>query len=313
MNFLTFAIRAATLMSLLPVLASAQTDYPRPYLYFPISGTALDPSEIVQIHSYVFGKGGGQDLHAEIAYPKKATKPLPVIIYIHGGGWFSGDLHQGDPVGIARNGYFGVSIEYRLSDAAKWPAQIQDCKCAVRWLRANAAKFNVDPDRIGVWGASAGGHLVACVGTMTGPEYEGDGGWPGVSSAVQAVCDMCGPTDFTRADITTDFLRQCQERLLGCTLQQNPAAWKNASPFYDVKAGVPPFLVIQGDSDKLVNPGQATIFDEALTKAGVPHQMLVVQNGGHDYTSENGQPVKPDVAGIQQTIAQFFAEHLKTP
>jgi acetyl esterase/lipase len=311
LNHLTSLTWVGLFASLLARPALAQTDYPRPYLYFPISKTALDPKDIVQVHNYVFGKGGGQDLHAEIAYPKNAAKPLPAIIYIHGGGWYAGDLHQGDVMGLARNGYFGVSIEYRLSDAAKWPAQIQDCKCAVRWLRANAGKFNVDPNRIGVWGASAGGHLVACVGTMTGPEYEGDGGWPGVSSAVQAVCDMCGPTDLTRTDITGDFLLKCQERLLGCTLQQNPAAWKNASPFYDVKAGDPPFLIIQGDSDKIVNPQQATIFDAALTKAGVPHQLLVVKNGGHEYASESGRAVDPSIHAIQQAIAYFFDEHLK--
>jgi acetyl esterase/lipase len=273
----------------------------------------VTPPEIVELHDYVYGKGGGQDLHAEIAYPKNAMKPLPALIYIHGGGWYAGDQFQGDPAGMARQGYYGVSIEYRLADTAKWPAQIQDCKCAIRWLRANAAKFNVDPNRIGVWGASAGGHLVACVGTMTDPRLEGDGGWPGVSSKVQAVADLCGPVDFTRADLTFDFLMKAQERLMGNTLAQNPAAWKAASPIYDVKPGDPPFLIIHGDSDTIVNPGQATIFIDALAKAGVPHEVLIVKNAGHEYGEQVGKPIEPNIAGIQKAIADFFAKQLKSP
>jgi dipeptidyl aminopeptidase/acylaminoacyl peptidase len=148
---------------------------------------------------------------------------------------------------------------------------------------------------------------------MAGAEYEGDGGGPGVSSEVQAVADLCGPTDFTRTDLTFDFLMKAQERFLGCTLQQNPALWKDASPFYHVKAGDPPFLIIQGEMDKLVNPAQATIFDQALTKAGVPHQLLVVKNAGHNYGSENGQPIDPSIHGMQQAVATFFDKYLKAP
>ena len=296
-----------------PAAPKPARDYPRPYLYFLPPAPGVTPPEIVELHDYVYGKGGDHDLHAEIAYPKNSAKPLPALIYIHGGGWYAGDQFQGDPAGMARQGYFGVSIEYRLADTAKWPAQIQDCKCAVRWLRANAAKFNVDPNRIGVWGASAGGHLVACMGTMTGPEVEGDGGWPGVSSAVQAVGDLCGPVDFTRADLTTDFLMKAQERFLGCTLQQNPALWKDASPFYHVQPGAPPFLIIQGEMDRLVNPSQATLLDQALTKASVPHQYLIVKNAGHEYGSENGHPIDPSILGMQQAIADFFAKQLEKP
>src|SRR6202012_4574115 len=95
------------------------------------------------------------------------------------------------------HGYFLASIEYRLRPKYKWPAQIEDCKLAVRWLRANAAKYHIDPDRIGCWGHSAGGHLVACMGTMDDPKLEGTGGYPGVSSKVQAVADFDGVEDFT--------------------------------------------------------------------------------------------------------------------
>ena len=94
----------------------------------------------------VIGKGGGRDLHAEVAYPKDVMGPLPAVIYIHGGGWIGGSQKQSPILELAKAGYFAASIEYRLSNEAKWPAQIQDCKLGVRWIRANAAKFNVDPN-----------------------------------------------------------------------------------------------------------------------------------------------------------------------
>ncbi len=162
---------------------------------------AAAPADIAVRQDFVYGKGGDRDLHADLAWPKNATAPMPAIIRIHGGGWIGGSYHwQGGIEDFERHGYFAATIEYRLDNVAKWPAQIQDCKCAVRWLRANAAKYNVDPNRIGVMGDSAGGHLVACLDTMTDKSLEGDGGYAGVSSAVQAVVDYFGPTDFTQAD-----------------------------------------------------------------------------------------------------------------
>ena len=122
------------------------------------------------LRDVVFGKGGDRDLHAEIAYPKNATGPLPAVIYIHGGGWVGGSYKQAPILELAKAGYFAASIEYRLSNVAKWPAQIQDCKLGVRWLRTNAAKYNVDPNRIGAWGASAGGHLGCLPGNDGGRE-----------------------------------------------------------------------------------------------------------------------------------------------
>src|SRR5476649_877934 len=193
MPFLKFRICLLACLALaLPVLLPAQTvtnSTPTPY--------RPPPEGIVALHDVVFGKGGDRDLHAEIAYPKDAKGPLAAVIYIHGGGWIAGSQKQAPILELAKNGFFAASIEYRLSNVAKWPAQIQDCKLAVRWLRANAAQYHVDPNRIGVWGASAGGHLVTCLGTMADVKaFEGDGGYPGVSSAVQAVVDFYGPTDF---------------------------------------------------------------------------------------------------------------------
>jgi acetyl esterase/lipase len=289
----------ASLSLALPLIAQAQTP---------------PPGEIVRLHDVVFGKGGDRDLHAEIGYPRGATGPLPAVIFIHGGGWIGGSQKDSPVTQLAQAGYFAASIEYRLSNVTKWPAQIQDCKLGVRWLRANAAKYHVDPNRIGVWGASAGGHLVACLGTMADvKEYEGDGGYPGVSSAVQAVVDYFGPTDLTRPAIYSPFAIKCSEGLFGGTLQDKPDVWKSGSPFYYVKAGDPPMLIVQGDSDAIVPLAQSTIFDEALTKAGVPHQLIIVKNADHGFAAVPGKTIDPSGADIEKAVYTFLDKYLKAP
>jgi len=258
---------------LLPAYTFAQsTNTPAPQAATPTAiSTVSDthpPAGITVLHDVVIGTGGDRDLHAEIAYPTKEDGLLPAVIYIHGGGWSAGSHKQSTILlKLAREGFFAASIEYRLSKEAKWPAQIQDCKLGVRWLRANAAQYHVDPNRIGVWGVSAGGHLVACLGTMADiKEYEGQGGYPGISSAVQAVVDFYGPTDFTR--ITTPNptgSATLVETLLGVPYAQNPPLWKSASPLFYVKASDPPMLLVHGDSDMTVRVSQSTALDAALT------------------------------------------------
>lgn len=272
---------------------------------------APPPNGITVLHNVVTGRGGNRDLHAEIAYPTKASGPLPAVIYIHGGGWIGGSYKQSPFVQLAQAGYFAASIEYRLSNEAKWPAQIQDCKLGVRWLRANAAQYHVDPNRMGAMGASAGGHLVLCLGTMADvKEYEGDGGYPGVSSAVQAVVDYYGPTDFTQPDarVYTPHAIALAEGLFGVPFAQNPALWGSGSPLLYVKAGDPPMLLVHGDSDALVPLAQSTVFDAALTKARVPHQLLIVKNIGHGFAM-----VVPSHPEVYQTVDAFLAEYLKKP
>jgi acetyl esterase/lipase len=280
-----------------------------------ISTTPGSPqSGIVMLSDVVFGQGGGHDLHADIAYPRGAATPLPAVIYIHGGGWIGGSYKGGPIVQLAEAGYFAASIEYRLSNVAKWPAQIEDCKLAVRWLRANAAKYNVDPNRIGVWGESAGGHLVTCLATMADAKEDGgDSGYPGVSSAVQAVVDFYGPVDFVTPGVYTPMAAQITEGLFGTPRDQNPDLWKSGSPLFFVKAGDPPMLLVHGDSDRLVPLAQSTEFDEALTKAGVPHQLLVVKNADHGFKPMPGTTISPSREGIFEAVHAFFDKYLKTP
>jgi len=264
------------------------------------------------LRDVVFGKGGAQDLHATLAYPKNPTGPLPALIHIHGGGWAKGDYNHDDIIHWARAGYFTASIEYRLDGVAKWPAQIQDCKCAVRWLRANAAQYNVDLNRIGVIGESAGGHLVACLGTMADvKEYEGDGGYPGVSSAVQAVVDFYGPTDFITTNMDSSGAAPVVVGLFGVPRVQNPDLWKSGSPVAYVKAGDPPMLLVHGDSDTTVPLEQSIVFDAALTKAGVPHEFVIVKNAGHGlFPSPPGAKIDPDRPVVNQTVLDFLAKYL---
>src|SRR5579871_3431475 len=152
------------------------------------------PPGVELLHDVEIGRGGGRVLHAEIARPiNPPPGPMPAIIAVHGGGWAGGTHEFNQAMFLATQGYFTASIEYRLSGEARWPAQIEDCKLGVRWLRANAAKYHIDPERIGCWGGSAGGHLVACLGVMDDPRFEGRGGYPGVSSKVAAVVNFYGP------------------------------------------------------------------------------------------------------------------------
>ena len=293
-------LRVACLFAAFLAIAPSLPAQPNPLLAPKLSGNIF-----VQ-HFVVFGKGGDSDLHADIAWPKDATGPLPAIIHIHGGGWIGGTYHGGGIERLAQEGYFAATIEYRLDNVAKWPAQIQDCKCAVRWLRANAAKYNVDPNRIGVIGESAGGHLVACLGTMAGvKEDEGDGGWPGVSSAVQAVVDFYGPVDFMQKASFANY----GPALFGTTYAANPDLWKSGCPLFSVAAGDPPMLLVHGDADPIVPIAQSRSFDAALTKAGVPHQLLVVKGAKHGFMPFLAK--EPDSAkSIDQTVLDFFKQNL---
>ena len=285
-------------------------------LFFPLAAQTSPPPPYSNdlpagMSDVIFGKGGSHDLHALIESPKNAAHPVPAIIWIHGGGWHTGTYRVGMVGKIAQRGYFAASIEYRLDDEAKWPAQIEDCKCAVRWLRANAATYNIDPNRIGVWGGSAGGHLAACLGTMADvKEFEGDGGWPGVSSAVQAVVDCYGPTDFTHRGTYSMQAILITQGLFGVPYDQNPALWKSGSPLDFVAAGDAPVLMIHGDADRLVPLAQSQVFAAALTKAGVPNQLLVVHNGGHGFGALPGTKIDPGWPVIGQTVADFFAKYL---
>jgi acetyl esterase/lipase len=160
-------------------------------------GRADNPINMAIHRNIVYATPNGIPLTLDLYLPRNAAQPPPVLIWIHGGGWEGGSKENGCPVSLAQTGFAYASINYRLSEQAIFPAQIYDCKAAVRWVRAHASEYRYNADKIGVVGASAGGHLAALLGTTNDePQFEGNEGNPGVSSSVQAVVDYFGPSDF---------------------------------------------------------------------------------------------------------------------
>jgi len=219
----------------------------------------------------------------DVYVPDVATAPRPVMVWIHGGGWYSGDKSAPPGMGLLLRGYVVVSIDYRLSREAVFPAQIYDCKAAIRFLRSHAREFDIDPARIGVWGCSAGGQLAALLGATNGrKDYEGAEGTPGVSSDVQAVCDWFGPSDFLQWKDLSAPGAIAVNQFLGGVAANHDAAAKFASPAEQVgRSPAVPFLIMHGDQDKLVPLQQSQILYDRLRKAGAIVKFVVLPHTGH--------------------------------
>jgi acetyl esterase/lipase len=218
--------------------------------------------------------------------------PRPLVIFIHGGGWESGDKNDafvGLLFSLIKDGEFaGASVNYRLTSEARWPEQIFDCKAAVRWLRAHAKELNVDPDHFAAFGISAGGHLVTLLGTSGDvPELEGSlGSDTHTSSRVQAVIDFCGVSDLLELPgresiIKFDSADSCTGKFLGKAIPEAKDLARAASPVTYISKDDPPFLIVHGTKDNLVPYDQATELHDALQKAGVSATMLTGKGGGH--------------------------------
>ena len=237
----------------------------------------------------------------------RSDKSLPVVAYIHGGGWQGGDKRGGSGVVaplVASGEYAGVSIGYRLSGEAIWPAQIHDCKAAIRWIRANAKKYNLDPDRIGVTGGSAGGHLVAMLGT-TGDvsALEGNlGEHTGVSSRVTCVVDQFGPADLLTMGGWHNGPTSPEARLLGGAIPDNQEQAQAASPITYVSKDDPPFMMIHGTNDPLVPFNQSEQLLAALRKAGAEAVLIPVEGGEHGNFGTPEVPLR---------LRQFFDKYLR--
>jgi acetyl esterase/lipase len=238
---------------------------------------------------------------------KKAEAPLPVILWIHGGAWRQDDKAPTPAVPFATRGYALASINYRLSFDAKFPAQIHDCKAAIRWLRANARKYNLDSAHIGVWGHSSGGHLVSLLGTSGDvKELEGSEGNLDQSSRVQAVVDFSGPADLLRTDPsgTKPKDNDGYRAFIGGPLLDLQDIAKAASPLTYVSSNSPPFLIVHGTTDKTVLPRQGEWFVTALKHAGVDATLEYVAGAGHDMRQVQTPAIAEDVTG-------FFDKHLR--
>lgn len=273
------------------------------------------PQNIRLDRDIVFATIDGHDLKLDIAYPKDNKGNLPAIVYIHGGGFSGGEKPTNQTVFFAKNGFVGIAVEYRLSGEAKFPAAILDCKTAIRWTRANAKKYGIDPGRIGVIGESAGGYLAAMMGTSGGDSYlEGDKIYSGNSSTVQAVVDLFGPTDFARMnDVPTEMDHNAanspESQFLGKLVQEDPELVKKANPITYVDATDPPTLMIHGENDNLVIIQQSELLYNALSKAGVKTMLVRVKNAGHGFApSPVGAEISPSAKEIEAMEVQWFKD-----
>jgi acetyl esterase/lipase len=233
-------------------------------------------------------------------------KLLPAIVVIHGGGWVEGDKQNPRELSIctdlANGGFVVLNINYVLFKAGDsqgvWPQNLHQCKTAVRWLRKNAAEYQVDPEHIGVLGESAGGQLASMV-ALTGP---GDGLDPAqpyadYSCRVQAAVDLYGPADFRKWDTFS---------MLGKTRQEAPELFAQASPICYGDENAPPILIIHGTADKTVPVQQSIDFAAALKKMGAPHELLLVPNAGHAFD------LRPQEMDLRPAVLGFFDQHLRT-
>lgn len=239
-----------------------------------------------------YSKVGDRALPLDLYLPAETDKLTPVVMWIHGGGWRQGSKGSAGPArALVARGYAVVDVEYRLTDEAIFPAQIQDCKAAVRWVRANATKYKLDPNKIGAWGSSAGGHLVALMGTAGDvKEFETDSNAE-FSSRVQAVCNWFGPTNLLKmnqqaivgAKMDHDAPNSPESLLVGGPLQKSP--FRNladkANPINYATADDPPMLIVHGDKDVLVSPLQSEDLFKALKEKSVQVRLHIEPGAGH--------------------------------
>ena len=274
-----------------------------------LTGTQLsEDTRVFRDLEYVTNGHARQTL--DVAIPASGTN-WPLIVYIHGGAWMGGSKENPRALRFLRGGFAVARVNYRLSQHATFPAQIQDCKAAIRWLRANAKRFGYDGDRIGVWGESAGGHLVALLGTSGGAkEFDTVGSHRDVSSRVQCVVDLFGPSDLTamarqappNSALDHDAPNSPESRLVGGPIQERKDVARTANPITYVTPDDPPFLLLHGDNDNTVPIGQSELLHEALKKAGVDSTFHVVKGAGHGFGR------RPD---LDTMMDEFFATHLK--
>lgn len=260
---------------------------------------------------------GDEAQKLDLYLPEKAAdKPLPLVVHIHGGGWIGGSKYPCAVAPMVLRGYAVASVEYRFSQKAKFPAQIQDCQAAIRWLRAHAKEYHLDPEHVGVVGGSAGGHLSSLVGTSGGKNaFPKIGGNEEQSDKVQAVCDIFGPSDFSMVvqqaadDKNVKNIFQFNtpadpySSLIGTKLDDKAKA-DAVSPVHYVSKDNPPFVILHGTHDTLVPYAQSEEFEAVLKEKGVAVWLQKLPGSGHGGPAFN----KPAVIQLMQN---FFDKYLK--
>ena len=253
----------------------------------------------------VIGKNGDQDLAGDLFLPPEGTENGAAIVFVHGGGWREGDKSQlrGYGILLARHGFVCLCTAYRLSHEALWPAQIQDVKCAIRYMRTHADDLKIDPNRIGVSGNSAGGHLSLMAGlSVYESDFEGKTGNNEVNSKVKAICAIYPPAQIRKFD-NTDPIIDAYKALMGKDARQED--YDKASPLLQIQADFPPTMLIHGSADSVVNLADSTDLYKKLTEKGVPSELHIYSEEEHAFDSQSGYG--RTVAELQNL---FFKKHL---
>jgi len=267
------------------------------------------PSSVKVEKGLEYGKGGDVSLQLDLYSPKEIGTAVPGVLFIHGGSWKGGsrEIYHSYCVHFAERGYVAATVSYRLVDVAPFPAAVEDVKCAVRWMRANAERLGVDPNQLAVVGASAGGHLATMVGYSSDvAELEGDGGHSGISSRVQTVVDFYGPVD-----LTTDFARDkgpILDFMGGKRFEDAKQQYELASPLTHVTADDPPTLIFHGTIDRIVPIHQSEMLVARLEEEGIAHEYDPIEGWPHGMDAVEGVN-----AHCLAKMFEFFDEHLPLP
>lgn len=316
MRVLPLRLTTLLVLVLLLPLAGCEIITSRIFQAYLEPGAPDPPTGVVVYGDRVYAQRGERDLLLDVYAPEdQGEKALPVILFLFGGGWDAGNRHQAIRFGLldyATKGYSVVTADYRYMSEVVYPAQIDDVKTAIRWIRVNAGNYGFDPGRIGVIGPSAGGHLAALAGTANRPGELEVGAPSDVPSNVHAVVDYFGPTDFLQGDAHRDegadpwnAPDSSVSRLIGAPIESVPEKVARANPITFIDGTEPPFLIIHGEEDSLVPLHQSQILHNALLAAGVSSELLVVKDGDHGYGG--------DFSADEHTerVRAFFAAHLR--
>jgi acetyl esterase/lipase len=265
------------------------------------------PDDVIFEPGIEYTNPDNQHLQLNMARPKTGDGPFPCVVCIHGGGFRAGSRegYNGLIIKLAQKGYVAVTVSYRLAPKYPFPAAIHDTKAAVRWVRADAAKYKIDPERIGVTGGSAGGHLAQFLG-VTGDvkEFEGDGGNPTQSSKVKCVVNVYGPSDFTKSYGKSVDAAEVLPLFLGGNLETARQKHLYASPLYWVTPNAAPTLCIHGTEDKYVAHEQAVWIVDKLKASGVEAELLTLEGAGHGFKGK-------DAETAEAALITFFDKKLK--
>jgi acetyl esterase/lipase len=269
-------------------------------------GTRNVRAEVVLEKDIEFSNPDNQHLQLDMARPD-SEGPYPAVVCIHGGGFRAGtrDTYDGLIQKLAKNGYVAVTVTYRLAPKYQFPAAVYDVKAAVRWLRANAAKYHIDPDRIGAFGGSAGGHLAQFLGvTADQKQFEGDGGNADQSSRVACVVNFYGPSDFTKSYRKSVDAAEVLPLFLGDNVEHARLRHIEASPLYWVTPNAAPTLCVHGTKDNYVAFEQAEWIVERLKAAGVEAELLAMEGSMHGFKGEAATKAN-------EAMLEFLDGHLK--